>query len=210
MYLSYHPLAAGDKRYDFRCDVAAYERTYGDAGDGSHGGQCENRLEHTCPHAEPEYVHEIHAVAQFGQVGYDLWSFLRLYACEHEERSGSEHHAVDGAESPAYLYLRGGVGDARNSLHIERPYGDGGSGCHECHAADEACLSVPCEVHPYVVCHDKITKIAREVPEHVILVPETLSPYLAAPAVEERDACGDEEEHDEETLLPRCRLAQPR
>ena len=131
LILSYYPLAARNKRDDLGCDVTAYKCAYGYARNGCHGGQCESGFEHSCPHAQPENVHEIHAVAEFGEIGYHLRRFICLDAGEHEERAGCEHNAVDGAERPAYLKHRCGVDYARNGLDIERQDCYDGADNHE-------------------------------------------------------------------------------
>lgn len=46
---------------------------------------------------------EIYAIAEIGEFRDDLRSLFSSDAGEEQERSGCQHKAIDGAETPAYL-----------------------------------------------------------------------------------------------------------
>ena len=205
--LPYHPLAARNEGQQLGRGVAADEGADGYGRNGGHGGQGEVLLEDTHPQAEPQQVHEVHAVAQFRQVGDE--AARTVNAGEQEEGSCGEGHAVDGAEAPANLQHGRHMIHSRHGLHPERPDGGGGTHGHEREADDDTLAAAPVQMHTDVVGKDEIAQIAGEVPQHVVIVPEALSPHLAAPAVEVGHAGGHEEEADEEPLLPCRGLLQP-
>ena len=151
-------------------------------------------------------MHQVDAVAEFRHTGYECRCRGAAYAGEEQEGACGEGHAVDGAHRPSDLDDGGLVRHARYGLYVEREYRRRGSRHHQHEARREAAAPAPRKVLAYVVRNDRVSEIAREVPQHVVFVPETLAPQLAAPAVEVGHACRYEEQRDEEPLLA-CRGA---
>ena len=153
-------------------------------------------------------MHQIDAKAEFGQLG-DEGGCLAVDAAHHEEASAGEAQYGGGAECPAQLNVGRGVQCAGRGLQIEGEDGAHGS-CHKGNGSNgELACAAPGKVCADVVCHHQIAQIAAEVPQHVIFVPETLAPHLAAEAVEEGNAGADGEEQQEEALFGSSGLAQP-
>ena len=65
-------------------------------------------------------------------------------------------------------------------------------------------------MHTDIMCYDDIAQIAGKVPQHVIFIPEALSPNFSAPAVQIRNACRQKEQSDEEPLFTSACLFEPR
>ena len=205
-YLPYYILASGYQGHNFGGNGAAYEGAYRDGGDGRYGGQ--EGLEDADPHSEPEDVHQIDAKAELGELGDDGGG-LAIDAAHHQEAAGGEAQHGGGAEGPSQFNVGRGVQCAGRGLQIEGENGAYGS-CHQHYGSyGELAGTAPGKVGADVVCHYQIAQIAAEVPQHVILVPETLAPHLAAEAVEEGNAGAQGEEQQEEAFLGSRGLAQP-
>ena len=206
LFLPDYVFSARDIRDDLGGYVAAHEGTDGNGGDGGHGGQ--QGLEDADPQTQPEDVHQIDAEAETGQFGDD-GGRLAVDAAHHEEASAGEAQYGGGAECPAQLNVGSGVQCAGCGLQIERKDGAHGS-CHQGNGSNgELAGAAPGKVCADVVCHHQIAQIAAEVPKHVIFVPETLAPHLAAEAVEEGYAGADGEEKQEEALFGCSGLSKP-
>ena len=208
--LAYDPLAARYERHDLGRHEAADE---GRGGDGRYCGDCGQRqraLEYPDPKSEPQDMHQVDAVTEFRHRGYCLGGSLAFYAGEEQECAYGERHAVDGAHGPADLYDGRLVRDARHGLYVEREYCRDGAGCHEYEPRNETAALVPLEVLVYVVRYDRISEVSREVPQHVVFVPEAFAPQFAAPAVQVWHAGRDEEEDYEEAFLAGCSAFEPR
>ena len=208
--ITYNPPAAGDKCYDPSRHEAAYVCGCGYGRDCGDGRQGERTLEYSDPKSEPEYVHQVDAVAEFRHAGYECRCRGAAYAGEEQEGAGGEGDAVDRTHRPSDLYYGCRVYYARHGLHVEREYRSHGACRHEYESRDEAATAAPREVFAYVVGYDGVSEVSREIPQHVVFVPEALAPHLAAPAVKIGYACRDEEQQDEEPLLACCGAFEPR
>ncbi len=205
-YLPYYILASGYQGHNFGGNGAAYEGAYRDGGDGRYGGQ--EGLEDADPHSEPEDVHQIDAETELGELGDDGGG-LAIDAAHHQEAAGGEAQHGGGAEGPSQFNVGRGVERAGRGLQIEGENGAYGSCRQHYGSYGELAGTAPGKVGADVVCHYQIAQIAAEVPQHVILVPETLAPHLAAEAVEEGNAGAQGEEQQEEAFLGSRGLAQP-
>lgn len=128
--LSYYPFTARYERDNLCRYVATDECTHCNTWYGGDGGQFQRLFEHCYPQPKPEYVHEVHAIAEFRHFCYNLWSFRTVYACEHKERACCENHTVDCTESPSYLYYRRGMKFTGYGLDVEWVNGQCSPGNH--------------------------------------------------------------------------------
>ena len=166
-------------------------------------------FEYVYPQPQPENVHEVYAVAQFGKVGDQTGRIRAVYAGEHQESPHGKHYTVDGAEGPTYFYDGGCEYLSGDSLYIERVDGQYGPRYHESGPDSQSFVAVPGKVYPDVVCQHQISQVTGEVPQHMVFIPETLSPEFPEPPVQVGHTGREEEQGDEESLLfGRC-LVEP-
>lgn len=129
-------------------------------------------------------MHQIHAIAELRHFGHKPWCLGKVDTSEHQERTCRKYHTVYSTESPSYFYHGSFKNLSRYGLDIGRIDGQCSAYNHQYSSDDETFGTVPRKVHTYVVCQHEISQIAREVLQHMIFVPETLSPNLTKPSVE--------------------------
>ena len=88
-------------------------------------------LEYVYPQPQPENVHEVYAVAQFGKVGDQTGRIRTVYAGEHQKSPHGKHYTVDGAEGPTYFYDGSRKYLPGDGLYIERVDGQYGPCYHK-------------------------------------------------------------------------------
>jgi hypothetical protein len=213
--LPHNPLAAGQQCEQLRHHGAADIAEQGAQGDGqSHRHERVRRVavdEVLRYGSDEEDVHQVHPEGEAAELRHQARRAALADAGEEEEQTeGGEQH-VGCAELPGVLQQPQVDGTAGHPHGPVGPCGEGSS--HE--EADcphpKAPGHAPADVEPYVVGHHQVAKVARAVPQGVVVVPPAFAPHLRQRRefVEQGHEGGEGEEGQERELVARGGFFEP-